>query len=247
MDHEHMMRYLRTPAGCDGGNLHGRHWTFGLEPGGGESLEFYRNPPIEDWQGYVDENSSPTPFADAAKKYPFRYRVAKLEAAKHGWETSDYLEFAEAHRLYAKDSDFYRGNLGAFPIVNMNADTYNTIADAIGIPDRQKFNQVQDKVRGPMFREWVAYYSPLCLICFGNSESNDQNLYRYLEIFTPGDPKIEWLGKVQKNHAYHKIINDGKTHLFVLPHPTPGGGGGTDMGSDEGISALGRLIAERIW
>ena len=97
----------------------------------------------------------------------------------------------------------------------MDKETYASVADAIWIPDRQSFNELQDEVRGPMFRQWVAEYSPFCLICFGNQEKKTQSLYRYLDIFTPGERQIAWIGKIERNHAYHKTINEGRTHLFI--------------------------------
>jgi len=80
MDRNLLIEYLRTPAGCDGGNINGNNWLFSIEYGGDAQVSDFDNLVIDVNHGFVPEDEV-SKFID---DYPFNQRIAKFEAVKHG-------------------------------------------------------------------------------------------------------------------------------------------------------------------
>ncbi|MFV2058393.1 MAG: hypothetical protein ACC707_18155 [Thiohalomonadales bacterium] len=55
MNRDLLIKYLRTPAGCDGGNINGNNWLFSIEYSGTAQASDYDNLVIDANHGFVPE------------------------------------------------------------------------------------------------------------------------------------------------------------------------------------------------
>ena len=225
--------YLATPAGCVGGNIAGKNWLFGIEFGGKAELVHYQNLTIDHAHKYWKQEDIGT----FTNSYAYNQRIAKFEAVKHGWAIEDYTDFAIQASMLNKEGEYYRGNIGAVGFKHDNETTFEEIGKYLGLESKQQLKDIEDSSRSPMFRKWLAEYNPNCICCFGSTSAA-----RFVKIFTTEPTKSDCWRKLDRNWYYHDVINQGKTNLFVLPHPTAGGGQG--LSSHHKIQIFGKMVRD---
>jgi hypothetical protein len=228
---ESLKKYLATPAGCEGGNISGNNWMFGIEYGGKTTIDDYQNLTIDHNHKSRDRDNVGTFVND----YPYNQRITKLAAVVHGWDIADYTKFAIETGMTSKEGEYYLGNLGAVGFRYDDEKSFNQIGMFLGLSSKQELKEIEVAIRSVMFSNWLAEHSPNCICCFGTSNGS-----RFTEVFAGEKAKANHWMKLDRNWYYHDVINDGRTNLFILPHPSAGGGWG--LSSHHKIQVYGEMI-----
>lgn len=228
---EALKRFLATPAGCEGGNISGNNWLFGIEYGGKATVEHYHNPKIN--KGHKSRGRGE--IGTFINKYPYNQRIAKLEAVIHGWKIEDYTRFAIEVGMASKEGEYYLGNLGAIGFRYDDEESFRPIGEFLGLASKKELKEIEIGIRSPIFRGWLVEYNPNCICCFGTSNGS-----RFTQVFTGEKAYADHWSKLDRSWYYHDVINQGKTNLFILPHPSAGGGWG--LSSHHKIQTFGDMI-----
>ena len=230
-----LIEYLKTPAGCEGGNIKGKNWLFGLEYGGTATSDNYQNLKISHRHNFYDYDEA----AKIMDAYPYNQRLAKLEAAKHGWQVENYKMFISNSKMLTSDGQYYFGNLGAIGMAHDTEEHFFSIKHILGLNSKEELKQLEVDVRSELFQSWIEGHTPNCICCFGST-----NAHRFIKTFTGKNGDRSCWNKLDGLRYYHQLINQGKTNLFVLPHPTPRGPHG--LISNERIQIFGYMIHEKM-
>lgn len=101
------IQWIQSPTGCDGGNIDGSIWFFGIEWGG--NFHQIKPPTLSvDLKHRSIEGELRRNFPNA---YPYNTKITKLYAAMLGYSADQYKEVFHATNMFAKDSDTYKGNI----------------------------------------------------------------------------------------------------------------------------------------
>jgi hypothetical protein len=110
LDPKFTQEALEKFSGCDSDELQAGTpespaiWLFGIEHGGGESVEPDKDDP---------EGEYPIP---VQKRYQYNVRAFKLLAAMHGHQVGDWEQYATAKQPFVKGSPgYFKGNLYPVP------------------------------------------------------------------------------------------------------------------------------------
>ena len=230
-----IVRYLSSPVGCDGGNIAGKNWLFAIEYGGKPDIDDYKvlKPQVGHWS--IPEHEV-LEFVEACK---FNQRAAKFEAVKHGYPVSEYISFAETVGLYTANSEYYKGNVGGFCFPKDNEAHYKEFACLLGLKTKQELKELEIEVRAEMFQSWVREFQPNCICCFGSGD-----VQRFFKAFSDLPLEAADRNKLDGYNYYKKLVNNGKTMLFVMPHLTADFGNG--MTNDSIISSYGAMVRDEM-
>lgn len=206
-----LIEYLKTPAGCDGGNINGNNWLFSIEYGGEAHVSDYENLVVDNNHSSISENE----IAKFIDGYPFNQRIAKFEAVKHGHKIEEYLSFSVKEKIFSSSSEYYKGNIGGLQFKHDDHGSFEEIGKILNIRTKDELKQIEIECRANMFQEWVLKNSPTSLCCFGTTDSK-----RFIQAFSDIDDNPSKWKKLDGFYYYHDIVNKGKTNLFILPHLT---------------------------
>jgi len=242
MASERFKEWIQTPIGCDGGNINGATWFFGIEYGGSEkSLEWIDKDKIDMDHSFIDgayrEN-----FPDA---YQYNNKLVKLYSSILGIAIERYIDVFRITNMFGECgedepvSDTYKGNIFtlAFPDIKDSRFTSEFI-EATGCSNKEKYRQLHRDFRFPILRSWVGHHSPKVIVCFGTS---DHILRDYIRAFYDADGNRNRLKleRVEDVSVYYANINDNKTLLIVVPFIAYYA---NCLNSDKRIRAVGRKI-----
>lgn len=232
---EKLIKYLKTPAGCDGGNIDGSNWLFSIEYGGDAQLTDYENLVVDDSHGFVPDSD----VAKFSNDCRFNQNLAKFEAVRHGWDISEYSKFAEKEEMFTRSSEYYKGNVGALQFKHDNQESYSDVGTILGIQSKEELKTLEIEHRAPMFQKWVRDHVPSFVCCFGTSD-----IRRFIKAFSDSNEKSSSWRKLEGYYYYHDVVNSGRTNLFVLPHLTAQFGNG--LTNDSRIEEYAKMVRNTI-
>jgi len=223
--------FLKTPAGCDGGNIQGNNWLFAIEYGGEADLSDYDNLVVDHKHGSISKGY----VSNFISSYPFNQRIAKFETVKHGRPIEEYLDFAVEVGMFTDSSQYYKGNIGGLGFRFDDQDSFQASSEKLGISSKEELKELEIEIREKMFQGWVRENRPNSICCFGTSDSN-----RFIRAFSDKPENSECWRKLCGFWFYSEIVRDGSTALFILPHPTARFGNG--MTTDSRITEFATLV-----
>lgn len=236
IDLDRFCAYLKTPAGCDGGNIAGNNWIFAIEYGGETNIEDYQELVVDHRHGCVPDDR----VQEFIEAYPFNRRIAQFEAAKHGRPVESYREFAQEVAMFTKASEYYKGNIGGLQFAHDDDQHFEPIGHLLGLQSKAQLKDIEAATRSAMFQKWVKTYSPNCICCFGTGDAD-----RFFRAFSDVEEKPEQWSRLEGFRYYHGIINQGKTNLFILPHPTAKYGQG--LTEPTRLSVYGEMVRQTMF
>ncbi|MBY5980215.1 hypothetical protein [Ferrimonas balearica] len=202
------VKWIQTPTGCEGGNIDGAIWFFGLEWGGDSHQTQTPDLVINHEHPYVSGDYREV-FPD---DYQYNNKLTKLYAAMLGQPTEHYARVFHETRMFDSGSDTYKGNIYTLSSPREDAQYFTSnLQQLTGCRSKEDYKQAHRDHRFPMLQRWVKEHQPQVIVCFGNSYVND-----YRGAFTEQPISFE-----TKRFAGVKLsfapINDGNTLLVVLP------------------------------
>ena len=242
MASERFIDWIQTPIGCDGGNINGSTWFFGIEYGGSEkSLEWIDKDEIDRDHSFIGGTYRET-FPD---DYQYNTKLVKLYSSMLGVAIERYIDVFRVTNMFGECgeeqpvSDTYKGNMFtlAFPDIKDSRFT-SKFVESTGCTNKEEYRQAHRDYRFPVLRSWVEQHSPKVIVCFGTSDHIRRD---YIRAFydADGDKCRLKSEQVEDVSIYHAKINDNRTLLIVVPFIAYYA---NCLNSDKRIRAVGRKI-----
>lgn len=215
-ENQKIVDWLKSPLGCDGGNIDGSIWFFGLEYGGMEqSLSWLQDEAMQEHAHVGKDYRERFPNA-----FPYNTKLCKLYAAMLGRSLHDYSSVFEETYMFGRPgtvpaSDTYKGNIYvcAFPEENEEHFT-EEFQTAFECKTKEEYKALHRTHRFPMLRAWVKEHNPKVIVCFGISYPAD-----FVRAFHDASGDCEFMTNESGENvrAMWGMINDNKTLLIIVP------------------------------
>ena len=202
-------------SGIDGGNISGSTWFCGIENGGEQkegSLIFTPQtlPP------YVDHDVRKN-----FKNFQYNWKMLKLYSTILGFSAKEYKKTYQDTRTFDQGSDTFKMNLYPIGFKNESDGLWSEwMFKTTGFPSKPLYQAWCQLNRFPAIKSWVESNDPKMIICTGST---------YLREFLMAFSGYEHLfadineSKLTKGSLFWRVINDGKTILFITPFLGQGG------------------------
>lgn len=219
--------------GCEGGDpgdVNSRSaWIFGVEPGW--SL-------LDKKDAGVIKDPMDDGYSIATQlQWPYNRNAFKLLASMNGYQTQEYVRFAEEYQPFVSGSKgFFKGNLYPYACNNVNEWPADA-AHETGLATKGDYKSWCREHRWPVIREWVVEHRPSVFIGVGNSFRDDFSA----AVF--GKPtNLECRSFLVNGHTKNVFVGrQDDLKLAVIPHLS---GGRNGLNSHAAIEQAGLIIRE---
>ncbi|MCW7517030.1 hypothetical protein ND810_17825 [Leptospira levettii] len=190
--------FYSTLAGCDGGNINAKVWTFGLEWSGNKDS-------LTQWQykyykkNLNERNEIMIPYRDE-ECFTLQSKVVNDYLLKNQFDNllanftygltlinTDDKKIEDTHNfikktLYGKESQIFKLNLFPLPLPE-HTFHFTEYFDILGIQlSKKEYLQKCKDNRFPLFRKLIDKYTPNVIICFGIGEESKKFFMECLAI-----------------------------------------------------------------
>jgi hypothetical protein len=220
------IEWIKSEAGCDGGNPKARTWLCGIEWGianlktENDRRNYYNSLKAEIERGRpdpVDKFDLKAIITAKENRYAYSIAFAKLYAVIIGSSVNEYEKVAsECH-----GDEIYKLNL--FPVAFRDVDNelwrqYELI-DKTGVRTKEEYKQLCREYRFPAFSNFTKNYNPELVICTGTSCRDDFFSFfagEHISYFSGQIADVSPTNSRPRTY-YWASINNNRTKVFIIP------------------------------